>query len=280
MHNGMIPPVKRIVAIGDIHGDFQILLKVLKKLGIINKENQWIAGNTYLVQLGDVVDGRARIGDWRGDNEKLIIEFLLQLDQKARAHHGRVITLLGNHEIMNIVGNYSYASENGIRKMGGIEGRKNFFNSKGSIFHKYALNSYLVVKIGDWVFCHAGFTEQKSSLYTIPNINKMFKQFIQNKFNNSDRQKFINLLLGENGILTYRGYGKEKPPCKKFYSAVGNLNGKFMVVGHTTQSYINSACKNRLWRVDTAMSRAFGPNNFRRISGLEIINNGQYINQL
>ena len=280
MHNGMFPSVKRIVAIGDIHGDFQILLKVLKKLGIINNENNWIAGNTYLVQLGDIVDGRSRIGEWKGDNEKQIIEFLLFLDQKARAYHGRVITLIGNHEIMNMIGNYSYASENGIKKMGGIQGRKSFFNSKNSIFRKFVLNSYLVVKIGDWIFCHAGFTDQKSSAYTIPYINNMFKQFIQNKLNNNAEKKFINLVLGNNGILTYRGYGKDKPPCKNFYSAVNNLNGRFMVIGHTVQPDINSACRNRLWRIDTAMSRAFGPNNVRRISGLEIINNGQYINKL
>ena len=280
MNYGMYPAVKRIVAIGDIHGDYEVLIYVLKRLNIINDNLNWIAGNTYLVQLGDIVDGKARIGNWKGDNEIAIIQFLLFLDNQARAYHGRVITLIGNHEIMNILGNFSYAGNNGFRHMGGEEGRMNFFNSKYSLFHKYALKSDLVVKIGDWIFCHAGFTEKKSSIYTIPFVNNQFKLFVQNKLNKSAREKFIRMTIGENGILTYRGYGDNNPTCNKFYSAVKNLDGKFLVIGHTTQNYINSQCKNRLWRIDTAMSRSFGSQNKKRISGLEIINNGQYINVL
>jgi len=41
---------KRLVAIGDIHGDFQKLEKVLRHAQIINNRNQWIAEDTILVQ--------------------------------------------------------------------------------------------------------------------------------------------------------------------------------------------------------------------------------------
>jgi len=42
---------KRIVTIGDIHGDYQQLIKILRHAKIINKKNQWIAKKTMLVQI-------------------------------------------------------------------------------------------------------------------------------------------------------------------------------------------------------------------------------------
>ena len=47
-----------------------------------------------------------------------------------------------------------------------------------------------------------------------------------------------------------------------------------MVVGHTVQSQgINSKCDNRIWKVDTGMSDAFGENG--KIQVLEILDNGK-----
>ena len=52
-----------------------------------------------------------------------------------------------------------------------------------------------------------------------------------------------------------------------------------MVVGHTPQDKINSKCNNRIWRIDTAMSEAFGKRTTdNRISCLEIIDYGRKVN--
>ena len=49
---------KRIITIGDIHGDYNALLLVLIKAKIIDKNNKWIGGNTHVVQIGDILDTR------------------------------------------------------------------------------------------------------------------------------------------------------------------------------------------------------------------------------
>ena len=49
-----------------------------------------------------------------------------------------------------------------------------------------------------------------------------------------------------------------------------------MVVGHTPQDRINSVCNNKIWRVDTGMSKAFGERyGDDRIEILIIHNNGE-----
>ena len=60
-------------------------------------------GNTWVVQLGDIVDGRNRIGNWKADDELKILSFLENLDEKAKKFRGKIVFILGNHEIMNIL---------------------------------------------------------------------------------------------------------------------------------------------------------------------------------
>ena len=51
-----LPPTNRILVLGDIHGDFNMLIKLLRKGNVINKSNKWIGKDTVVVQVGDQID--------------------------------------------------------------------------------------------------------------------------------------------------------------------------------------------------------------------------------
>ena len=276
--NGIFSSVRRIIAIGDIHGDLKSLIVLLRNANLIDNYNKWIAGKTYIVQIGDILDARARIGTWKGGEEHNVIKFLINLNNQAKKFQGRVIFLIGNHELMNILGDFSYASPTDIKKMGGVKERRKYFEPNGKFIKSYALKAYVSVKIGDWIFCHGGINKKISNIYDIEKLNKIYKKFINNKYNKESMKKIVNLFLGNNGILNYRGYGYINPDCSNLYSTLGNLDGHYMVIGHTIQDKINSKCNKRLWRIDTGMSRVFGIKNIKRIHCLEILNNGQSIN--
>ena len=88
--------VERIVAVGDLHGDYDHFIEILKdpKIGIIDDNLHWIAGKTHLVQIGDVMD--------RSDYAKKIFDFIKELEKEAEEAGGKVHMLIGNHEEMNI----------------------------------------------------------------------------------------------------------------------------------------------------------------------------------
>jgi hypothetical protein len=88
--------VKKIIAVGDLHGDYGNFIKILKKAGIVDDELHWIAGKTHFVQNGDVMD--------RGDYAKSIFDLIKRLEKEAEEAGGKVHTLLGNHEELNITG--------------------------------------------------------------------------------------------------------------------------------------------------------------------------------
>jgi len=94
--------VGRVVAVADIHGAYQAFENVLDRAGVIDDRLAWSAGDTYLVIVGDVVD--------RGAESRRALDLIMKLEPEAEAAGGRVVVLLGNHEIMNLAGDLRYVS--------------------------------------------------------------------------------------------------------------------------------------------------------------------------
>jgi hypothetical protein len=96
-------PLHRIVAVGDLHGDFSAWRDIARAARLVNDTGHWIGGDTVLVQTGDVVD--------RGPDSLKIIQDLMRLQDEAQRAHGQVIALVGNHEAMNMIGDLRYVSD-------------------------------------------------------------------------------------------------------------------------------------------------------------------------
>ena len=105
----ILPATPRIIVIGDIHGDWKITQKIFLKFKLINSNGKWIAEpkNTHVVQVGDIVDRGGR-PDTYGDecSEIKIMDFLDDIHNQAKLYGGGVFCILGNHEIMNVVGKF------------------------------------------------------------------------------------------------------------------------------------------------------------------------------
>ncbi|MEP6714887.1 MAG: metallophosphoesterase [Terriglobia bacterium] len=94
--------VARVVAVGDVLGDYEQLVTVLKSAGIIDDSTNWTGGKTHLVQTGAILD--------RGGRSRDVMDLLIKLQRQAQAAGGYVHCLLGNHEVMNLYGDLRYVS--------------------------------------------------------------------------------------------------------------------------------------------------------------------------
>jgi hypothetical protein len=95
-------PLHRIVAVGDLHGDFSAWRDILRSASLVDNNGHWTGGDTILIQTGDVVD--------RGPNSLEIIEDFMRLQKEAARARGQVIAMVGNHEAMNLTGDLRYVS--------------------------------------------------------------------------------------------------------------------------------------------------------------------------
>lgn len=91
-----------LIAIGDIHGDFEDFCSILQRVGLIDEQRHWTGGKGTFLQLGDLID--------RGPKPREVLDLMLSLDDQSAKAGGRVVSLLGNHEMMNLMGDLRYVS--------------------------------------------------------------------------------------------------------------------------------------------------------------------------
>jgi hypothetical protein len=139
--------VERIVAVGDVHGDCDRFVALLRAAGVINERNAWTGGRTHLVQTGDVLD--------RGPDSRKAMDLLRGLEKEAEAAGGRVHALTGNHEAMVMQGDLRYVHPGEIESFGGTEGLLRALGPGGE-YGRWIRGHNAVIRINDTLFLHGG----------------------------------------------------------------------------------------------------------------------------
>ncbi len=231
--------VDRVVAVGDVHGDFGQFVTVLRDAGVIDEDDRWIGGETHLVQLGDFLD--------RGPDSRKIMDVLMRLEREAERAGGRVHVLLGNHEAMNVYGDLRYVSEGeyaAFRDEGSDELRESFYTrfaerngipldtgrllavdpglrarfeaqyplgyvehrrafSASGTYGKWLRELNAIVKINDVLFVHGGIGPKYASM-SIGAINKAVRKEMSD--DTLDAAAVAESVMGDSeGPLWYRG---------------------------------------------------------------------------
>jgi len=288
---------------------------------------KWIGGKTHVVQVGDQIDRCRPNGSKTCDNpltlrssededsDTKILKLFTDLHEQAVEHGGAVISLLGNHELLNALGEVQYVSFKGLNKFmekykvdgldfeDPIEARKHAFQP-GNEYGKFlGCTRNATVVIGSNLFVHAGIVDtlarelKLNSYLDVENINIIIKKWLlgliqTNQVNNLVRSQdsmFWSRILGSipnNMPMSYED-------CKDNITEVLKIfKIDKMIIGHTPQSFmfnkdINGTCGNKIWRVDNGGSKAFDTfdkhmktygerHHNRRYQYLEILNDNEY----
>ncbi|MEZ4318239.1 MAG: shewanella-like protein phosphatase [Myxococcota bacterium] len=238
---------RRIVAVGDLHGDREASLKVLQLAGIADADGRWIGGDTVFVQTGDTTD--------RGPDSKGVIDLLRAIAAQAPAHGGEVHLLNGNHEVMNLQGDWRYVSDGDLAGFGGRNKRALAFAKNGE-YGRFLGTLPVVAKVDDTVFVHGGVTPEFAAL-GVEAVNTRAKEhYFDGPGPDGDA------VHGTSGPTWYRGYVQdpEETACPELQRALEAMGAKRMVVGHTTRrdGRVESRCGGRLAVIDIGISAHYG----------------------
>tara|TARA_Y100000389_G_scaffold146517_1_gene145214 strand:- start:3168 stop:4004 length:837 start_codon:yes stop_codon:yes gene_type:complete len=253
---------KKIIIIGDIHGDIKRLKNLLINENIINNNLEWLAHNIIIIQLGDQLDSLNRIveiEDWEILNDIEVVNFTNILSKLALLKNSLFISLNGNHELMNILGNFSYVSKKSLNN-----DRINLFNKKG-IYRNILAYRPLVVKINNLIFCHAGIKKHHLDILDKYNKDIFYINDIWNKYllldnlDKIDTEIFNTIINNDEGIIWTRNIYD----INENKYVLNKLNCTYMFVGHNTVN--NIILNNNIWFVDSGLSRSYGRENYEYI---------------
>jgi hypothetical protein len=234
-----------IIAIGDLHADLESSKKAFQIAGILNEKGEWIQDNIIVVQTGDLTD--------RGPDGETLLKWIQHLEKEAPKHNSQFYTLIGNHEAMNIKGDWRYVSPADVTSFGGLEERKKSF-SPGGFWSEWILSHEAVLDIQGNVFVHGGVStgfakDAKDLSYDVQSAL---------------RSRRNELVLQDNGPLWYRGYWQntEELACSEATFVLNKMNATRMIMGHTTQrdGKVRTRCDGRLIAIDTGISKHYGEN--------------------
>jgi len=233
-------PYKRVIAVGDIHGDYSKLIKVLRHAKVLHPDYEiWYANDTALVQTGDIFD--------RGPDSLDIVNRLINISEDAPRYYknASVQFLLGNHEIFNFRGDYIFTSYEDIyrHRVGLINQREHFLsmNSRQGKFLRSNLNVTTIVN--DSLFVHAGILPKyakmgvdylnnraRELLTTVPS----FEVLQEMNERGETHPLYTDEIFGQDGPLNTRTFVNEDEStlCSKVDETLRLTGAKRMIMGH------------------------------------------------
>ena len=158
------PP--RIVAIGDVHGAVDGFAAILTRAGLIDGSRRWIGGRSVLVQTGDMTD--------RGTGMRAALDLLMSLEKQAERAGGAVHAMLGNHEVMNMVGELRDATPQIFETFGGEAAMREAFGPNGH-YGRWLRRKPILAKVEGTVFMHAGIGPD----YLKPSLEELSKNVLR-----------------------------------------------------------------------------------------------------
>lgn len=265
--------VERIVAIADIHGDYDNFVRILKGVKLVDEDLNWIGGKTHLVQLGDIMD--------RGFHPRKAFDLLRKLETQAEAAGGKVHVLIGNHEESNIFGDafetigyimvdqlleflspeFIEKKEKPIKEEHGSDNnddlilksklrifweneivnqkkdtRKQYIKFFNDQYGKWLLEKNAVIKINDIIFTHGGVSEEFSN-WDMGILNKVMRAELKDLSYGHRINYDTEVAYQPNSPLWFRGLirSNEESFSDNVDRILANLQANYMVMGHTVR---------------------------------------------
>ena len=274
----------------------------------MDDNDRWVGGDDVVVQVGDQLD--------RGDDEIPILYLLERLRGEAKAAGGKLISINGNHETMNVYGRFRYATEGGneqflrfkdlhnfaarLKRRCGyaslapvatdpgnvpeIAARRALLQPGGYITQRFLAPQNTVVTVGQSVFCHGGLLPHiLSTAGGAEQINHKTRSWMRHEPGHEDTPGFLrgrdSVVWARDFSLPPTRYGcPEQNVCDKLRESLKAMGGySRMLVGHTIQPEgINCACDGQIYRLDVGMSRGCG----NRTPSVRVIEDDERIHML
>lgn len=230
--------IDSLFVIGDVHGEHDTLVAVLRNAGVIDAEGHWAAGRSRFAVVGDMTD--------RGADVTRVLWFLYGLERQARDAGGRVHILLGNHEIMVMLADLRYVAPKEAR-LAALHGvtYDRLFDPRHTLLGRWLVSKPALVRIGDVLLAHGGLSIDHRD-YTLASLADTLAAFTGEDLFYSwadttrafplDSAAFTrrsDFFWGPSSVFWYRGYAESDTLGAELDAVLRRFRARVHVVGHT-----------------------------------------------
>ena len=244
--------VPRQLAISDMEGDLKGFLKLLKGNGVIDNQFNWTFGDGHLVLTGDFFD--------RGVQVTELLWFIYSLEDKAKAAGGYVHFVLGNHEIMNMNGDFRYVQPRYMENAALMKLDYLSLFDEQTELGRWLRTKNIVEKIGEVLYMHGGISAEVNLFNaTAPTLNELARPYYGDT-SYLYPNVHVEILYSELGPFWYRGYytGSPKATEAQIDSTLAIFGAKYIATGHTiARDTISTWFNNKLFNTDVPHSKGF-----------------------
>lgn len=238
----------KITVISDIHGQYDLMVALLKNHGVIDENLNWDYGKGHLVINGDILD--------RGDKVTEILWLAFKLAQQANKVGGRLHYLVGNHELMVLTGDHRYLNEKYAKAVEIMDTNIIDFYGFNSVLGHWIRQCPAIVTINDLLFVHAGISpELYDRELNAKKVNKMFLDHVLGPIPVKPKQEENYwFLTGNDGPVWYRGYFDEGVVTQQnIDETLAYFKVKHIIVGHTSFETVTTHFGGKVIGVDSSV---------------------------
>lgn len=257
----VVEGVDSVYMFGDVHGEFDRVVGLLGKVGLIDDALRWSGGDRHLVFLGDLFD--------RGDDVTRVLWFLYGLERQAAAAGGAVHVVLGNHELMVMSGYVGYVSgkETLIAQAHGVE-YATMFHPKESVLGRWLASKPGLVRLEDLLLAHGGVGPQYVE-YTLEEYQDTLRAFMDEELfvrwndsiylaefrettevDSAGVSRRYEFFFGEQSVPWYRDLVNSDTLGAYLDRVLTNFDAHVHIVGHTIVPTIGERYGGRLIATD------------------------------
>lgn len=251
------PPEVPILTVSDVEGNFTWFQAFLLRNRVINRQFRWTFGAGHLVLLGDFFD--------RGTEVLPCLWLIYKLEEEARKAGGQVHFVLGNHDAMNLSGNYRYVRKKYLVNADSLRlpyGR--WFDSSTEL-GRWLRTKPTLLKINGFLFCHAGVSPRLlSQMPSIEAVNQQMRASLGHD-PKTIRNPQTRQLMGQEGPLWYRGYfmahdGYPMASQGDVEGVLRHFEVSRLVVGHTLGEAVRTQYNGKVIAIDVERNEPIGQN--------------------
>ena len=244
-----LPEGTRIVALSDVHGQYDLMVRLLRAHGVIDEHDNWNLGRDHLVMTGDVFD--------RGPRVTETFWLLFRLQQQADAAGGAAHFLLGNHETMVLYDDLRYVHPKYVEVSRRLGRSYPALYGTDSVLGAWLRTRPVILKLGDTLFLHGGIAPENLDLALDADAtNAAYRGSLGTP---KDAVKAdpatARLYDGKRSPIWYRGYFNGELSTPEVRDLVDRLGVARIVVGHTSMEEVGSFHDGRVIAIDSSIKR-------------------------